>query len=403
MRYEGNGAIDEIIKTKFRFEEVFGDSKNSQITITPASLILLGDHTHYNDGILISGAINRYHIVQIKKRDDKQINIASTKDKYVKSFLLNEISSVDESRLKTITALIKLLHQNEMITSGFDCVFSSSIPECLGLGALAAYEVGFASAIKRIFRSQIELKELLNIIRTNELNLLGKISNKAHHFNIRFDKEGKLLLIDLRTSEFKTVSLGNSDFEIVVCDTQEKIETPQEKCNERIEECEVGVKGLRLYIWGIKNLRDVEQEFLLRHFHMLPKRIFNRVLYNVNERLRTEDALKNIKNQSLKDFGKNITDSHWGLSKDYELSCEKCDFLVEQANNIKSVYGSKMISCSPINSTFHIVEKNSSASFSNTIKKLYKEKFEKDLITYTFNLSGGLKELTSQEVQHLEK
>lgn len=403
MKTNDNGGIAELIKLKTRFEEVFGDSKNSQITITPASLILLGDHTHYNDGILISGAVNRYVYIQLKKRDDKTINIANTKDDFVKSFSINEISSVDESRLKTITALIKLLQKNEIISTGFDCVLSSSIPDCLGLGALASYEVGLACAIKRLFRSQIEFKDLLEIIRTNELNLLGKISNKAHHYNIRFHKEGKLSLIDLRTMENKSISTGNLAFDIVVCDTQENIIKPQERCNERIEECEVGVKGLRLYIWGIKNLRDVKQDFLLRHIHMLPRRIFNRVLYNVNERIRTEDALKLLKNSSLKDFGKIITDSHYGLSRDYELSCEKCDFLVEHANKIYGVYGSKMISCSPISSTFHVVDKSSSSAFSNEIKRLYKEKFAKELITYTFSFSGGLKELTTQEVQHILK
>jgi len=127
---------------------------------------------------------------------------------------------------------------------------------------------------------------------------------------------------------------------------------------------------------------------------MLPRKIFNRVLYNVKERLRAEKATKALKGKSLEEFGKIITEPHWSLAQDYEISCEKCDFIVEASTELAGVYGSKMISCSPIRSTFHIVEKNYAQSFSTTIKKSYKEKFNEKLVTHTLSLTGGLRELT---------
>ena len=401
MELELNGALDEVLKVKERFESLFGDSSNSLLILSPASLILLGDHTHYNDGLLISSSINRYSVIQIKKRNDRIINLTSTdwNNSYVKSFALHEIPSVDETGYKTLTCLIKLLYREKYIHSGFDCVVSSNIPECIGLGVMAALETGFVSAIKKIFKLSVDIKDLFRLIQENELNLIGKISNKAHHYTIKFEKEGRLLFIDLRSMDHKVVSLSNNNFDIVVCDTQERIMNPQDICNERITECEVGVKGLRLYIWGIKNLRDVELDFLLRHFHMLPKKIFNRVLYNVKERIRTEKAIKFLKQKSLIDFGKCITESHWDLANDYELSSEKCDFLVETASTIRGVLGSKMISCSPIRSTLNIIEKSETDSFIELIKNNYRKKFNDDLITYKFSSKEGLKEFSSKKLQ----
>lgn len=400
MGFEGNGTQSEIIKVKSRFNAVFGDAGKSQTVITPASLILLGDHTHYNQGVILSAAINRYSIVQIRKRDDKLVNIlsADSPNNTTKTFSLTDIQNVDENQFKTLTCLIKLLHHDRLIISGFDCVISSSIPECIGLGATTALEVGFVSAIKKIFKLPTDIKDLFLLIRKNELDLLGKIANKAHYYTVKFQKEGKLTFVDLRTLEYKPIPANNELISIVLCDTGEKIINPENTCNERIDECEVGVKGLRLYIWGIKNLRDVELDFLLRHVHMLPKKIFNRVLYNVKERIRVEDAVRFIKNKSLGDFGNCITESHWSLINDYELNCDKCDFIVEQSKNISGVYGSKMISCSPIRSTFHIVNKSSAQSFAASIKQLYKNKFSQELTTHVLNITGGLKELSRKDL-----
>ena len=186
MSFNTNGAQSEIIRVKNKFNTVFGDSTKSLMVITPASLILLGDHTHYNQGILVSASINRYSIIQIRKRDDKIVNITSTDsiNGNMKSFSLFDIKNVDETRFMVLTCLIKLLHQERFLPSGFDCVISSSIPECIGMGSKAALQVGFVSAIKKLFKLPVDIKELFLIIRKNELNLLGKISNKAHYYTV---------------------------------------------------------------------------------------------------------------------------------------------------------------------------------------------------------------------------
>ena len=58
-----------------------------------------------------------------------------------------------------------------------------------------------------------------------------------------------------------------------------------------------------------------------------------------------------------------------------------------------------MISCSPIRSTFHIVDKSQTQHFVSEIKQAYKNKFNEELTTHILNLTGGLKELTKKELQ----
>lgn len=395
--YSAETIAERLEKVKSTFEEIFDDSTGSVAAITPASLMLLGDHTHYNDGILLSVAINKYSIVVLRKRKDNKVNIVNSSNQKRIEFNINNVPEEHDIDFKYCVGLTKIFKSSNLISNGFDCVYSTEIPDCIGIGKYASLEVGFAVAIKKSFHLKIDIKELLDLTYKSELNIIGKISNRAHHYTTIYSKENKILFIDLRTLEHKTISLKDN-FEIVVFDTGERINNSLKICNERIEECEIGVKGLRLYIWGIKNLRDVGLEFLLKHYHMLPKRIFNRVLYNVKERERVEKALVSLKKSSLNEFGNCLIESHWSISQDYELSCEKCDYIIMKSTESECSIGAKMISCSPLKCTYHVVKRDCSKKFIEHIQNSYRERYGEEFTAYTFSLSNGVKELSSKKI-----
>lgn len=389
----GNGSEQNIIQVKQLFTSLFGNTSKAILNICPASLILLGDHTHYNEGVLISVGIDKYWTFLMRRRRDTEINIASADSNKLLKMSLDRIDENEKSEFKLLRGLIRILKQDGILKKGFDCVISSNVPECLGLGSFAAEQVGFLNAIKKSFSLHINNDELLSYVRKNELNLLGKISNIAHHYTVQFGKEKKLYFMDLRTKEHKMLSIDSNDYSLIICDSGEEIIEPQKICNERIEECEVGVKGLRLYIWGIKNLRDVNMDFLYKHYHILPHKIFNRILYNVKERNRAEEAVKLIHKKSFRELGNLVIESHDDLSENYELKNEHCDFLVNEAIKLEKVLCSKMINCTPICSTFNIVADDKIDLFNHTMKGLYEQKFHKQLKTYVVKLAGGVKKI----------
>lgn len=393
---------DTITKAEKLFTPQFGNHKTFHYAISPASIIFLGDHTHYNDGILISAAVDKYSWAAVRKRADNSVNLYRKNTDKLLSFSLSEIEKVNEAEgFKMIIGITAILKNENLLTSGFDCIFDSSVPQWLGLGGLASQQMAVIAGLKKAFGFKESLQDLIRYVRTNELKLVGKISNIANYYTIAYGKKSKLILTDLRSREFKSLPLGENEYKIVICNTGEEIDHVENICNERIEECEVGVKGLRLYIWGIKNLRDVQLDFLMRHLHMIPRKIFARVLYNVTERIRAEEAVKFFKQKKIKDFGTLITKSHGSLSLDYEISNDKLDFIVTQSGNLKGVAGSKMISCSPLRSTFHLVETNRVENFVNQIRKIYFDKFNEDLETHILNIADGVKVISRRQLNSL--
>lgn len=399
MMLSGNGSEQNIIQVKKLFTSLFGNTSKAILNASPASLILLGDHTHYNDGILISACIDKYWTFLMHRRKNSEINIASTNSDNILKMNLDRLDECKNSEYKLLQGLIKTLKQDGLLKKGFDCVISSNVPECLGLGSLAAEQVGFINAIKKAFALNINNGELLSYVRKNELNFIGKISNMVHHYTVQFGREKKLFYMDLRTKEYKLLPIDRDDYSIIICDSGEEIIDPEKICNERIEECEVGVKGLRLYIWGIKNLRDVNIDFLHKHYHMLPHRIFNRILYNVKERNRSEEAARLIRKKLFKELGTLVIESHKDLSEDYELKNEHCDFLVNEAIKSGKVLCSKMINCTPIRGTFNIVEDDNIEQFTQFMNRVYEQKFNKQLTTYTVKLTSGVKKMSLNEYE----
>jgi galactokinase len=392
---EDSKLINRALK---RFEYLHGSSEGVSVTVSPASLILLGDHTHYNEGVSISSSINRYWCTAIRLRKDQLISFASADSE---KFIFTELSKLGEfqcEEFKLLRGLTKILVDENIVKDGFDCVISTNVPECFGLGSYAGMQISFMNNLNKLFSYSLKDSEILDIIKKNELKILGKISNSAHHYTVQHCKKDKLFYLDLRTKYYSSIPLGKGDYDLIVCDTGERIFKAQEMCNERIEECEVGVKGLRLYIWGIKNLRDVENDFLTRHVHMLPHRIFNRVLHNVNERKRAQSSLNHLRKNSVEDFGVSVTESHWSLSRDYEIGNAEADFIVTEAVKLPGVLCSKMISCTPIKSTINIVDSKLADNFVSKIKELYKKKFHKELFIHYLKITGSVRKVPMNEI-----
>jgi galactokinase len=393
------GNTQKLLQIKNLFNNFFGNSENTSLIISPASIMLHGDHTHYNEGLIISAALDKYWMFLIRKRNDTEINIVSAESNSMLKIKLDD-NKIDETEsFKLLQGLIELLKEKKLLNKGFDCVISSTVPACLGLGSFAAQQVGFIFSLNKIFSFNIEETELLKLIRRNELNLIGKISNIGHHYTARYARGNKLFYMDIRDSSYKSISCKENNCSLVICDSGIVIDHPEETCNERINECEIGVKGLKLYIWGIRSLRDVKMDFLQKHIHVIPRTIYNRVLYNVKERVLAEESLSFIRKKSFREFGSNIIQSHCNLSTDYNLQNEVFDFLVSEALKVGDAYCAKMINCSPIRSTFNIVPNDKVESFVKSVSKSFENNYHKELRTYVTQFSGGVKKISSKELE----
>jgi galactokinase len=386
------GTKDLLRETRDKFVEFFGDDDKCGYVLCPASLVLLGDHTHYNEGVILSAGVNRYIAAAGRKRGDDKILLVNNF-----THTLIDINEPDGKKIgsrfpeKFIVNLLAKLKERNILTCGLEIAFTSEIPDCLGIGSVAAHQIALLKLVNKIANLHLAKDDIVSLSREFEMMLIGKISNEAHHWTTLNSKMKNIVFTDLRTRVVKNININFDEYEIVVIDTNVEIPDAPKICSERIEECEISANALKQYMWGIKNLRDISDEFLKKKVWTLPKRLYQRVNYNVQERMRVEDALKSIFNNDIAEFGRTIYASHQNIAADYFLSTSQVDFLVNQAVQMPGVVAAKMISCSPKRSIFSIVNKNYTDSYLSEIKSVYFKRYGTELSVYNLKISSGVK------------
>lgn len=391
MKTKKSNANDIQTKLELGFELNFGTSDSVKYFQSPSSIILMGDHTQYNDGIMIATVVDSFVYFACQK-SQKKIEIAYNNQKISGDLTGGFKDSSDDKLLHSLIHLINNLIKGNYIKCGFECFIKNETSKVFGLGNHAAAMMGFMKSLSSTSCFDLNNHQMVEVAVKSETELFGPVVSKTLFYASLMHKEHSLLYHDSRT-DFKKFLPINENIRLVICNTNVEKENFHERCKDRIVECEVGVKGLRLYIWGIKNLRDVEEKFLERHIHMLPKRLYSRCLYNVLERKLVEDAYKHLRNNEIEEFAINLNKTHKLLAEHYEISSVTMDKLVSIAEESKICLGSKMVSCSYHDSTINLVYKKNLDKFSTHVSTKYVSKNGSELVIEDYGISEGANQL----------
>jgi galactokinase len=82
-------------------------------------------------------------------------------------------------------------------------------------------------------------------------------------------------------------------------------------------------------------------------------------------------------------------ESHYGLRDDYEVSCEELDILVEAAEAIEGVLGSRMMGGGFGGCTINLVTKENLSEAKSAIKNLYESKVGSSPDFHVVNIGEG--------------
>ena len=91
----------------------------------------------------------------------------------------------------------------------------------------------------------------------------------------------------------------------------------------------------------------------------------------------------------FKKLGELMLQTHIGLSKEYEVSCDELDFLVDAVQNEKSVLGARMMGGGFGGCSINLVEKGLENELIKKIAAKYKTAFGIDLKSYKVKISKG--------------
>jgi len=375
------------------FEERFG--AEPRLFRAPGRVNLIGEHTDYNEGFVMPFAIDRHTIVAARRRDDTKLNvIARDLDKSVEIDLGDAPVKKRGDWIDYVEGTVRCVAEEFGELQGADMIITSSVPIGGGLSSSAAIEVSVGLAALSLNDKEIDLKRLAFAAQKAEHEYVGTRSGIMDQFTSVFGKEGNAMLLDCRSLEMDYIPLSTDDVDIVVIDTKVEHSLASSEYNKRREECEKGVEILQKYLPYIKSLRDVTPADIYVQADALPDVILKRCRHVVSENERTVAAAGALREQDLTAVGKLMFESHRSLRDDYQVSCPELDLLVETAETVEGVFGSRMTGGGFGGCTVTLVTKDTRDALIQASVETYSKRFKKDPGVYTFSASSGASELT---------
>lgn len=374
---------------KKQFQEKF--EKEPIIFRAPGRINFIGEHTDYNDGLVLPAAINREIIIAVAPNQTEQCHVFSTDLNEGHSFSINELIP-GKGWEHYLHGVLKGIHQVGFNLSGVDVIVGGDIPVGAGLSSSAALCCGFATAYCKALSIELAKLGIAKIAQFSEHHFAGVKCGLMDQYASLFGEKNKAILLDCEKLEHETVPFLFPDVDILLIDTKVKHSLADSAYNNRREACELGTALVIRKYPDVKSLRDINIAMLEDLKADFPDEIYLRCHYVIEEISRTRKAAQLLKGRDLKGFGKLLYETHQGLSKEYEVSCDESDFLVELAKSNK-VIGARMMGGGFGGCTINLINKRETQSFRKLVQEKYVTTFNREPEFHIVNIEDGVSQL----------
>ncbi|MBE6335716.1 MAG: galactokinase [Lentimicrobiaceae bacterium] len=373
-----------------KFKSLFGD--NYMVYTSPGRVNLIGEHTDYNGGFVFPGAIDKGIYAAINPNGTDKVRAYSVDYEGQVEFGMNEEDAPQESWARYIFGVCREMKKRGFEPKGFDTVFVGDVPLGAGMSSSAALESTFANALNEIFNLNIDRFELARIGQSTEHNYCGVKCGIMDQFASVFGKKGHLMRLNCATMEFEYFPFNPEGYKVVLLDTVVKHELASSAYNKRRESCENACAHIKAKHQEVNYLSDATMEMLDEVKAEISEEDYKRAVYVIGEKQRVLDVCDALEKGDYETVGDRMFGTHYGMSKEYEVSCEELDFLNDVAKKC-GVTGSRVMGGGFGGCTINLVKEELYDDFIATAKKEYLAKFNREPKVYDVVISDGARRI----------
>lgn len=376
------------IKTKFK--QLF--QNDGDLYASAGRVNLIGEHTDYNGGYVFPGAIDKGIVAEIRENGLNKVRVYSIDcDEYCE-FGLEEEDKPQQSWACYIFGVCRETIKRGGKVKCFDSVFAGDVPLGAGLSSSAALESTFAFAIEDINENGFDRFELARIGQSTEHNYCGVKCGIMDQFASCFGKAGSLIRLNCKTMEYKYFPFEPKGYRLVLIDSCVKHELASSAYNKRRESCERAAAAIRANHPEVEFLSDAKRVWLDEVRDRISEEDFIRAEYVIGEVQRVLDVCDALERGDYETVGEMMYQTHFGLSKLYEVSCEELDFLNKLARKCE-VTGSRVMGGGFGGCTINLVKDELAEEFIAAATEQFTEKFGHAPKVYNVVISDGARKL----------
>ena len=384
-------TIDDV---RQRFQKHLGGEPGS-VYASPGRINLIGEHTDYNGGFVFPGAVEQGMIAEIRPNGTRTIKAYSIDLNDYDEFSLDDPKGPKASHFRYIYGVAKEMEKLGVKVMGFDTAFAGDVPLGAGMSSSAALESCYAFAINDLFGdNKVSKMDLAKAGQATEHNYLGLNCGIMDQFASVHGKKGNLMRLDCRSGEFEYFPWNPKGYRLVLVNSCVKHELVGSPYNDRRKSCENVVKAIKAKHpeKKIDTLREATWDELKEVAGDVSAEDLKRATFVLGEKDRVLAVCDALEKGDYETVGQKMYETHYGLSKEYDVSCEELDFLNDVAKEC-SVTGSRIMGGGFGGCTINLVADELYDNFTKTVVKKFKEKYGKEPIIIDVVIGDGSRKL----------
>jgi galactokinase len=344
------------------------------IFVAPGRVNLIGEHTDYAEGFVMPAAIDFATLAGISPRSDGKIAVYSENYAQERRF---EAAALPVAASKHWTdyplGVVAILAGEGHAIPGFSLSLWGDIPLGSGLSSSASVEVATALAVLSLIGASYPGPVLARLCQRAENEFVGASCGIMDQFISANGAKDHALLLDCRDLSFKLAPIP-PHVALVIANTMVKHSIAGGDYPTRRRESEAACAIINGHRGGVPYLRDATLDDLKKWGHEMEPKSYLRAKHVITEDLRTLAASEALLKGDMKEVGRLMAEAHISYSKDFEGSCEEADAMVDLANELPGLIGTRLTGGGFGGCTINLVEQDKAKAFAEELGKRYAAK-----------------------------
>ncbi len=375
-----------------RFREVFGSENTPTAYRAPGRVNLIGEHTDYNDGLVLPIAIDLSTYALIAVTDQDRVRLFSENLDQLEEFGLEDVRVKQNDWTDYVRGIVAGFMDLTDSLQGFDLYINSEVPVGSGLSSSAALEISTAVGLRdELQQGNLGDLELIKLCQRAENEFVGANTGIMDQYVSYFARAGAGLLIDTSKPSHEQVELDTSGYELLVIDTRVSHTHGGSEYNERRRECEKALREINRLAQGetkYASLSRIPPSELETIGPRMEEKLWKRAKHVIEENGRVKEAAELLGRNEIGRAGKLFYDSHESLRDLYQVSAPELDFLVGFARE-EGIPGARMTGGGFGGATIHLVPEEGFEEYRKGAEKEFKKEFGHEPKCFNVTPSDG--------------
>jgi galactokinase len=339
----------------------------------PGRVNLIGEHTDYNDGLVLPAAIARHVRVAARRTDTGVVRLVSV--------LYGERAEfpADDPGRPALPAWARYpqgvavkMAESGLGLRGVDAVVDADLPVGAGLSSSAALEVASALVFEHSSGQRLSPRERALLCRAAEVEWVGVPCGIMDQFAVTLGRRGHALFLDCRSLDTHHIPLP-ADLVLAVCDTAVSRALASSAYARRRQECAEAVVALQRMGLPVRSLRDLTPDDLPA-VERLADPLRRRARHVVTENARVVQTARLLEGGQATGLRDVFWASHRSLRDDYEVSSPELDAMAEAALDAPGCVAARMTGAGFGGAVVALVDRSQGHAFAAAVLDGYRRR-----------------------------